>query len=112
VLKHENFGNSTETSKDLRVEIPVGNLGGGFGARESYHALQKRDAPQLDADATEPDSFKRQGIEPPRCNYMPNPEYTDAARAVKFSGTLLLEAIVTKQGALVEARITRGCRTA
>ena len=108
VLKHESFGNSTQTSRALRVEIPVGNLGGGFGARESYHPLQKRDAPQLDADATEPESFKRQGIDPPRCSYMPNPEYTDAARAVKFSGTLLLEAIVTKQGTLAEARITRG----
>ncbi len=108
VLKHENFGNSTQTSKNLRVEIPIGDLGEGFGARESYHALQKRDAPQFDADATEPDSFKRQGIEPPRCDYTPNPEYTDAARAVKFSGTLILEAIVTKEGTLAEARITRG----
>lgn len=108
VLKHENFGNNTETSKEMRIEIPVGNSGGGFAARESYHTLPKRDASQFDADVTEPTSFKRQGIEPPRCSYMPNPEFTDAARAVKFNGALIVEAIVTKQGRVEEARISRG----
>jgi hypothetical protein len=108
VLKHENFGNNTETSKEMRIEIPVGNLAGGFAPRESYHALPKRDASQFDVDTTEPTSFKRQGIEPPRCSSMPNPEFTDAARAVKFNGTLVVEAIVTKRGTLEEARISRG----
>jgi len=108
VLKHENFGNNTETSKEMRIEIPVGNLAGGFAPRESFHAMTKRDTSQFDADTTEPTSFKRQGIEPPRCSYMPNPEFTDAARAVKFNGTLIVEAIVTKRGTLEEARISRG----
>jgi len=108
VLKHENFGNSTETSKEIRIEIPVGNLGGGFVPREFYHALPKRDASNYDAEATDPSSFQRQGITPPRCGNMPNPEYTDGARAVKLSGTLIIEAIVTKQGTLEEARISRG----
>jgi TonB family protein len=108
VLKHENFGNSTETSKEMRIEIPVGNLSGGFVARESYQALPKRDPSHFDAEATEPSSFKRQGIEPPRCSYMPNPEFTDGARAVKLNGNLIVDAIVTKQGTVEEARISRG----
>ena len=108
VLKHENFGNSTETSKEMRIEIPVGNLGGGFVPRESYHALPKRDASHFDAEAIEPFSFKGQGIEPPRCSYMPNPEFTDGARAVRLNGSLIVEAIVTTQGRLEEARVSRG----
>lgn len=108
VLKHENFGNNTQTSKEMRIEIPVGNLGRGFVPRESYHALQKRDASHFDAEATDPSSFKRQGIEPPRCSYMPNPEFTDGARAVRLNGSLIVEAIVTTQGRVEEARISRG----
>ena len=108
VLRHENFGDNTQTSKEMRIEIPVGNLGEGFAARESFHPLPRRDASQFEADATEPSSFKGQGIEPPHCSYMPNPEFTDAARSVKFSGTLIVEAIVTKRGTVEEARISRG----
>ncbi len=48
------------------------------------------------------------GVTSPRCTYMPNPPYTDEARATKLSGVIILEAIVTTRGAVEVMRVVRG----
>ncbi len=49
-----------------------------------------------------------QGVEFPKCHYMPNPPYTDEARKFKLSGSLVLEAIVDTHGTVRNPRIVRG----
>jgi TonB family protein len=44
----------------------------------------------------------------PRCTYMPNPNYTDAARASKFSGAIAVEAIINADDRLENLRIVKG----
>lgn len=48
------------------------------------------------------------GVSLPRCTYMPNPPYSDAARKARLSGSLMVEAIITPQGTLEGLRIVRG----
>jgi TonB family protein len=44
----------------------------------------------------------------PRCTYMPNPNYTEAARAAKFNGAVSLEAIVNLDNRLENLRVVKG----
>lgn len=48
------------------------------------------------------------GVTLPHCTFTPNPSYTDAARHAKFSGYLLVDAIVNVDGSVRPVRIQRG----
>jgi hypothetical protein len=44
----------------------------------------------------------------PQCFYTPSPPYSSSARSIYFSGTLLVEAIISKDGNVVDPRVIRG----
>jgi TonB family protein len=48
------------------------------------------------------------GITSPICVFCPNPDYTDPAREVKFTGTSLLDVTVSAEGRAIDARVVRG----
>ena len=108
VLKHERFGNSTETSREISAKIPVGDLGTGFQPRESYHSLPKREPSEAQVLITSSIQGKAPGGAMPTCFYMPNPPYSDAARTAKLSGTILVEGIVTTDGKVTSPRNIKG----
>jgi periplasmic protein TonB len=47
------------------------------------------------------------GVGLPSCFYMPNPPYSDEARKAKYSGTVLVEAIVTVDGRVTNPRVIK-----
>jgi protein TonB len=47
------------------------------------------------------------GVGLPSCFYMPNPPYSDEARKAKYSGTVLVEAIVTVDGRVTNPRVVK-----
>jgi TonB family protein len=47
------------------------------------------------------------GISTPKCVYCPQPQYNDAARKARISGTVLVSAIFTEQGKLRDVRVVR-----
>ena len=47
------------------------------------------------------------GVGMPSCFYMPNPPYSEEARKAKYSGTVLVEAIVTVDGRVVNPRVIK-----
>lgn len=48
------------------------------------------------------------GVSSPRCYYMPNPPYSEAARKSKVNGTVSVEAVINSNGRLEQERIIRG----
>jgi len=48
------------------------------------------------------------GLSPPRCSRMPNPSYTDDARAVRFSGSIVVDGYMGRNGEVRVLRIVRG----
>ena len=103
LLKYEGPGKKPHVSKEISVKMPLGTLGDGLSARESYHSLPKREPSEAQLPTT-----SLPGVALPTCFYMPNPPYTDAARAAKLSGTILLEAIITTDGSVTSPRIIKG----
>jgi TonB family protein len=108
VLKHEHFGDSTETSKEISARFPMGDLTAGLLPRESYHSLPKREPSEAQVLPTSSLPGKVPGGALPACFYMPNPPYSDAARAAKLSGTILVEGIITTDGRVTSPRIIKG----
>jgi TonB family protein len=52
---------------------------------------------------------KVEGVEPPTCITCPDPKYTEAARAAKFSnGTVIMSALVTTDGQVKSVYVMRG----
>jgi periplasmic protein TonB len=47
------------------------------------------------------------GVGLPSCFYMPNPPYSEEARKAKYSGTVLVEAVVTLDGKLTNLRVLK-----
>lgn len=47
------------------------------------------------------------GVGMPSCYFMPNPPYSDEARKAKYSGTVLVEAIVTVDGRVTNPRVVK-----
>lgn len=45
------------------------------------------------------------GVSPPRASYSPEPEFSEAARAIKFQGTVALGLVVNSNGAATNIRI-------
>ena len=43
----------------------------------------------------------------PSCFYMPNPPYSEEARKAKYSGVVLVEAVVTVDGRVMRPRVER-----
>src|SRR5262249_39680342 len=50
----------------------------------------------------------RKRPELPRCTYHPDPSYTNAARTVKFQGSLLLRVVVSKEGEVPNLQVWKG----
>jgi TonB family protein len=48
------------------------------------------------------------GVTTPHCTFTPNPRYSEAARHAKFSGYLLVDAIVDVNGSVQPIRVRRG----
>ena len=109
VLKHEQFGNSTETSREISAKIPLGDLAAGFQPRESYDSLPKRESTEgLVAHylfVTRESSWRGTTQ---LLLYAQSPSYSDAARTAKLIGTLLVEGIVTTDGRVISPRIIKG----
>ena len=47
------------------------------------------------------------GMGSPKCVYCPAPDYSDEARAAKYSGTVLLDVTVTAAGKVVDSIVLR-----
>jgi TonB family protein len=47
------------------------------------------------------------GVGTPTCFYMPNPPYSEEARKAKYSGTVLVEAIISVDGKVTPQRVIR-----
>lgn len=108
VLKHESFGNSTEISKEMNVKVPLGDLSAGLEPRESFHSLVKPTSSLVRGSDPIEVSGKTPGVSLPSCFYMPNPPYTDAARSAKLSGTVLVEAMISREGEVTDPMIVKG----
>ena len=48
------------------------------------------------------------GATSPECAYCPNPDYSDAARAAKFQGTVVLSVVVAVEGQVKEIYVLKG----
>jgi len=48
------------------------------------------------------------GLTPPRCIDCPPPNYSDAARAAKFAGTVILSIVVTSEGQATSIYVVKG----
>jgi TonB family protein len=48
------------------------------------------------------------GVGKPECIYCPNPEYSDEARKIKYSGNVTLEITVTEDGRVLNPRVIQG----
>ena len=73
--------------------------------RELYSALPRFDTSQFH------EKVYRSGVKGApiaSCYYMPNPSYADDARRARFSGTILLEAVVDTDGSVKAPRIVQG----
>ena len=69
-------------------------------------------APQFSsADTSSDPSVRRAGVNgvtQPTCIFCPNPNYTNPAREAKFSGSAVLEAVVSAEGRTAQTWIVRG----
>lgn len=68
--------------------------------------------PQFSSADTSSDPAVRRagvnGVTQPSCIFCPNPDYTNPAREAKFSGTAVLEAVVSAEGRTMQTWIVRG----
>jgi TonB family protein len=62
----------------------------------------------LELDLKNEKILNSSGIVVPQCTYRPVPAYTDAARVVKFSGVVILEIVVSKEGQIPILQILNG----
>ncbi len=74
-----------------------------------YHPGRNR-ARSADKIPEEPGVFTGSinGVTQPKCIYCPNPDYSDAARAVKFQGTVVLSVVVTTEGQVTGIYVLKG----
>jgi hypothetical protein len=107
ILRKENKGGSTSTGKELSASLPAENLMDGLDPSETFSS-QLKPPPPIGGQEVYRYEKSRTGMSPPHCTYMPNPSYTGAAREAKASGKLLIDAIITTEGTVIEPRIIRG----
>jgi protein TonB len=48
------------------------------------------------------------GVGYPTCIYCPNPQYSDEARKAKYTGTVVLQAVITADGRAVDIKVVQG----
>jgi len=70
------------------------------------------EARELDPSKQTYDSSKIRRNDPltsaPSCSFHPDPSYTDAARRVKFQGSLVLRVIISKEGNIPSLQVLKG----
>jgi len=84
-----------------------------FPVTEEMHAMLFEPGPnyarKADDIPEEPGVFKSGlGAGVPRCTSCPSPGYSDAARAAKFQGTVLLSIVVTTEGKATSIYVLKG----
>ena len=64
---------------------------------------------KADEIPVEPGVFRiGSGVGVPRCIRCPSPDYSDASRAAKFSGTVILSVVVTPDGKATSIYVVKG----
>jgi TonB family protein len=87
--------------------LPLDNLAAGLDPSEAF-SPELKPPPEINGQKVFRFDELRPGMTLPSCTYMPNPPYTEAARKAKAGGTLKVEAVVTLEGKLEDARIASG----
>jgi TonB family protein len=88
-----------ETFKD------VSNFGD-LESAEPFGEPQALNAPKDSFDYSKHNTGDR--ATPPHCTYKPDPSYSNAARTVKFHGTLILRVIISKDGDVPSLQVLKG----
>src|SRR5438874_11698646 len=87
---------------------------GRFTKDENMHAKHYQQGPnyarRADEIPEEPDVVRSgsPGVASPVCSYCPQPDYSDAARAAKFQGTVILSVVVTAEGQVTSVYVLKG----
>jgi len=85
-----------------------------FSLTEELHAALFQSGPNYSRKAddipAEPGVFRHgePGVTAPQCEYCPDPEYSDAARAVKFQGQVVLSVVVNANGQVSSVYVLKG----
>jgi len=85
-----------------------------FPVTEQMHAALYQPGPSYirtaDKIPEEPGVFMAgvSGVTQPECKYCPNPDYSDASRAAKFQGTVVLSVVVTSEGMVSGIYVLKG----
>jgi TonB family protein len=85
-----------------------------FPLTEDLHSALYQPGPNYTRSADkipeEPGVFRAgiNGVTQPKCIYCPNPDYSDASRAVKFQGDVLLSVVVTPEGQVNGIYVLKG----
>jgi len=80
-----------------------------YNPARHLHALQEANEPPtiVSTSADGPVYSVGHGITPPRGTYMPSPEYSDKARKKKLQGTVILQIVVSVEGQVRDAKVTK-----
>lgn len=85
-----------------------------FATSENMRAMLYQHGPnyarRADEIPEEPDVVRSgsPGVASPVCSYCPQPDYSDAARAAKFQGTVILSVVVTAEGQVTSVYVLKG----
>jgi TonB family protein len=85
-----------------------------FPVTEQMHAELYQPGPSYvrtaDKIPEEPGVFMAgvSGVTQPECKYCPSPDYSDASRAAKFQGTVVLSVVVTSEGLVSGIYVLKG----
>jgi TonB family protein len=85
-----------------------------FPLTEELHSALYQPGPNYTRSADEipeePGVFRAgiDGVTQPKCIYCPNPDYSDASRAVKFQGNVVLSVVVEAEGKVSRIYVLRG----
>ncbi len=115
---------------NLKVELQLLECGKNRGSRKSKTESATITLPGGPADLTSSEPFGEMPVlsiggeiipklgkgsganghpmKAPSCYRQPDPSYTDDARRVRFNGTLILQAIISKDGEILDVRPLRG----
>lgn len=85
--------------------LPSSGLMDGLSPVEGFH--QKPPSVTKPVESTDFQGGEG-GVTQPACKYCPNPEFTNVAREASFSGSVLLDVLVSAEGQAVQVTILRG----
>jgi len=63
--------------------------------------------PGVDKSKVEIATAGRDGVSMPKCEYCPDPEYSQEARKKKYEGVVLLSVVVTSEGKAANIRVIK-----